>query len=236
MKHLLTGIVATIILVSTSSAQTTSPAPEPQAPPSQNTKEERDKRDLAECAAANRKDGRLDGAGFAKCLTERARVSREAEQSAARARLEAMREKAAKDKAAAAEKERALTDDHKRRVQAGVTADAERREKEEAARAARVDQNQRREAEYQANRAQLLREMDAAKAEEQRAEDARRKKCGGDYGKIAVGMNFSRVQQCSGPFMAIGQINRGDGVVSTFENPWWFVHVMRGTVIAWTAR
>ena len=58
-------------------------------------------------------------------------------------------------------------------------------------------------------------------------------KCGADYKKPKIGMPIGRVQECVVPVKMTGQLNRADGVVSTYEGGDAYFHVMEGRVISW---
>lgn len=60
-----------------------------------------------------------------------------------------------------------------------------------------------------------------------------KKRCGIDYKTPAIGMRIERVQECVAPVKLISQINRSDGVVSTYRAGQITVHVMSGRVMAW---
>lgn len=89
--------------------------------------------------------------------------------------------------------------------------------------------------------AALLRRADEEWKREEREEAARNKAeavrraaCGGDYKAPRVGMSIERVRQCVAPLKVAGQINRKDGVVTTFvTSSGAYFHAMDGLVIAW---
>ena len=77
-----------------------------------------------------------------------------------------------------------------------------------------------------------------AAATERQADDDVRKTCGRDYQRVAIGMRFARVQQCSGggPFRNTEKAPWRDGTVSTFENSSFLLYVVNGEVIGWHNR
>jgi hypothetical protein len=84
---------------------------------------------------------------------------------------------------------------------------------------------------------QQQREEDArerASARAAAAEESRIKAmCGDDYRTPNVGMTLSRLQQCVGKPILRGQLNRADGIVSTYTIGRTVLHVMEGKVISW---
>lgn len=76
-------------------------------------------------------------------------------------------------------------------------------------------------------------ERDAAEKERIKKVNSLKAECGEDYRRVRVGMQFSRVEKCVGNFHLTSQINRVDGILSTYENKSGFVHVMDGLVVSW---
>jgi len=72
-------------------------------------------------------------------------------------------------------------------------------------------------------------------ADEERAEAALKKACGKDYMAPRIGMPIKRALQCLGGFALVRQVNRKDGVLSTYESndgeAW--LHELGGRVVAW---
>ncbi|WP_294376032.1 hypothetical protein [Pseudacidovorax sp.] len=71
---------------------------------------------------------------------------------------------------------------------------------------------------------------------ERRAAEAtadRRARCGSDYQSPKIGMSVDRVKECVTPVKMTSQINRADGIVSTYQGGGAYFHVMEGRVIAW---
>jgi hypothetical protein len=147
-----------------------------------------------------------------------------------------------------------------RRYEAQKIADAERYKKiaeEDRARAAQAQaeydaakavEQQKREVTHQewvkkneAQKAELQREQDASDreyaAEEKAvalAEAKRKTTCGDDYKNLQIGMAISRAQQCVSAFKLVGQLNRADGVVSTYRSGYVYAHVMNGRIVSWS--
>lgn len=58
-------------------------------------------------------------------------------------------------------------------------------------------------------------------------------KCGDDYKNPKIGMRIDRVRVCVTQVKLKGQLNRTDGVVSTFVGGNAYFHVMEGRIISW---
>ena len=73
--------------------------------------------------------------------------------------------------------------------------------------------------------------------EAQRARDTKiaalKEYCGVDYKNPTIGMKLDRVKECVAPVKLVSQINREDGVVSTYQYGSLFIHTMSGNVVAW---
>lgn len=129
----------------------------------------------------------------------------------------------------AREQER-LRQEHNRQLEEA----RKQREQEEADRLAKyVEEERARGLIYKAEMEKIEAEEHAAEVARKKKEAALKKECGDDYKKVHVGMPFSRVQKCIGTFTLTGQLNREDGVVSTYENKKGYVHVMEGVVVSW---
>ncbi|MDZ7920736.1 hypothetical protein [Rhodoferax sp.] len=76
-------------------------------------------------------------------------------------------------------------------------------------------------------------EEKTAKAVEKRSAELR-SVCGDDYKNLQIGMTMNRAQQCVAPFKLVGQLNRADGVVSTYRSGSVYAHVMNGRVVSWS--
>lgn len=57
--------------------------------------------------------------------------------------------------------------------------------------------------------------------------------CGEDYRSPRVGMTLARAKECVAEFKLKGQINRADGVVSTYRAGDLYAHVMDGKIVSW---
>jgi hypothetical protein len=62
---------------------------------------------------------------------------------------------------------------------------------------------------------------------------ALKSKCGEDYKSPKIGMSIDRVRACVTQVKLKGQLNRADGVVSTFVGGNAYFHVMEGRIISW---
>lgn len=88
--------------------------------------------------------------------------------------------------------------------------------------------------------AEVARQEAADRAERKAEAQARSKTvaerkaaCGADYLTPRIGMPIDRALQCVGAFRLQGQINRADGVLSTYLGARRYLHVMDGRVVAW---
>lgn len=80
------------------------------------------------------------------------------------------------------------------------------------------------------------REQAVQTANDRRAEARRtqvKQMCGADYMTPSIGMSIGRAKECLGRMKLTGQINRKDGVVSTYVGATGYLHVMDGRVVAW---
>jgi colicin import membrane protein len=171
-----------------------------------------------ECERANRpSNGRLDQQSYIRCIDERFRSIDAAAALAQKQRLDQIR----KDEEAARQKEAEI--------------DAERSKRNEEISAARAQESDRVRAEYERSMEELRQSEAAAAAQERRAIAALKAKCGDDYRRIAVGMNWSRVNECAGPFRAIGEIAVGRDVVASYSSRTAVVSVIGQKVVQWLA-
>lgn len=132
-----------------------------------------------------------------------------------RVQLEAARQREADRQAAEAERKERVAEEL--RV---------RREQEAEQRAARQKHFEAEEA------AQARVEAAAAKASAER-EAALKAACGADYKALRVGMSIERAKECVAPFKLTGQLNRVDGIVSTYQYRGAYAHVMQGRIVSW---
>jgi hypothetical protein len=65
------------------------------------------------------------------------------------------------------------------------------------------------------------------------AVDTQKTKCGADYKAPRIGMSIDRVSACVTTVKLKGQLNRADGVVSTYEGGNAYFHVMDGKIVSW---
>ncbi len=57
--------------------------------------------------------------------------------------------------------------------------------------------------------------------------------CGNDYKALRIGLPLFRANQCYGKFVLRGQINRADGVISTYVHGGTYANVMNGLIVSW---
>lgn len=119
---------------------------------------------------------------------------------------------------------------------------------QEEERTAKKEEEQRRSdlkyEQYLAERERKKAEMEKEREDDERAERQAKKRrdvetadlktrCGSDYKTPSIGMRIERVQECVAPAKLVSQINRADGVVSTYRSGSFSFHVMSGRVMAW---
>lgn len=114
-----------------------------------------------------------------------------------------------------------------------AAAQAAERQERDAASLVRKQKEEERIAEFRREQDK----RDRAEAAEQKAamnkQALRKAECGADYQTIQIGMQISRAQKCVAPFKLKGQINRADGVVSTYVAGSTYAHVMDGKIVSW---
>lgn len=114
----------------------------------------------------------------------------------------------------------------------------------EQERRAVLDNNKRLEqewlAEKKANEAENKREMDAYDRKERAAQKASaareqviKDRCGADYKKPRIGMTVARAQDCVAKFRLTAELNRADGIVSTYQAGSIYLNVMDGHIVSW---
>lgn len=64
-------------------------------------------------------------------------------------------------------------------------------------------------------------------------EAALKASCGTDYKAPRIGMSIDRAQQCVTVMRVTGQLNRADGVITTYQGGGAYFHVMDGRIVAW---
>lgn len=162
--------------------------------------------------------------------------------------------KAERERQETARREKYLQDKSQRETE---RAEAVRLKTEQSAQASREvreqkdakaeEESQQRELKYQqlkAEQAKRRAEMEAESVAEGKRERAAQKKrdaetadlkvrCGADYKSPSIGMRIERVQECVSPVKLVSQLNRADGVVSTYRSGTLTVHAMSGRVMAW---
>lgn len=88
-----------------------------------------------------------------------------------------------------------------------------------------------------AMRGRAAREDAAERVEAQRdsaAKAAAQARCGADYKAPRIGMPIARAQECVAPMRVTGQVNRADGVLTTYRSgSGAFFHTMNGLIVAW---
>jgi hypothetical protein len=146
------------------------------------------------------------------------------------------RNQAAED-AASREHDRKLAEESERRSR---EAEAKRQEELERFKARRDEILARENAEKEEARARTKASLDQSEREEaarERREAANersmKKTCGDDYRSPKVGMAIDRAKQCLGRLTLKGQVNRANGVISTYYGAGFFLHEMGGKVVAW---
>lgn len=121
-------------------------------------------------------------------------------------------------------------DSQRRTEEAAAQAAADEREARE--RAAREQRDRLAAEQWQRENDERNRRAAEEQAKVAAEEEALRKKCGRDYGRMAVGMKWARVQQCSGSFALVRQ----DAAGSVYESGDWLVRVQNGVVVTWQVR
>lgn len=143
--------------------------------------------------------------------------------------------------AAGEEERKAREAEQRRRADEAIEAeriDRERKraEEEERRAVARREWREKNEAENRRKDAQEAADRAERKAEAQARSKTvaeRKAACGADYLTPRIGMPIDRALQCVGAFRLQGQINRADGVLSTYLGARRYLHVMDGRVVAW---
>lgn len=150
---------------------------------------------------------------------------------------EVLRRQEAKKAADAERFKKMAEEDRARAAQAKAEQDAANaieREKREAAHQEWVRKEEARKAELQKEQDARDKEYAAQDRAVASAEAKRKSACGDDYKNLQIGMAITRVQQCVAPFKLVGQLNRADGVVSTYRSGGVYAHVMNGRVVSWS--
>lgn len=145
-------------------------------------------------------------------------------------KAEAERERRAAQQAAQLEENRRIEAEYNRAREAEQARQLEAhklRQQQEA------DEIAQRQAAYERQRQQEAREETARERARSNEVASRKKVCGDDYMQPSIGMTVERARQCLGAIQVTGQINRVDGVVTSYTGKGIYLHVMKGQVIAW---
>lgn len=145
------------------------------------------------------------------------RLEREKQEAAERARLQSEQSRAAE---AARQKER---DDKAAQDRLAYQARQQREQAELDGRTRAYEEEREREDRIERQQARRsLGKTEALKAS-----------CGSDYLAPKIGMPIGRALQCVGKYKLTAQLNRADGVVTTYTGAAGYLHVMDGRVVAW---
>lgn len=91
----------------------------------------------------------------------------------------------------------------------------------------------KRAAAFEAERAAEDRQAAAENRKSEARAASRKAACGNDYLNPQIGMAIERAQQCVGAFKVSAQLNKADGVVTTYRGNSTYLHVMAGRVVSW---
>lgn len=76
---------------------------------------------------------------------------------------------------------------------------------------------------------------DVAERKVQQAAAIVKTRCGADYKAPRIGMSIARAQECVTPMQVTGQINRADGIVTTYRGGGGsYFHAMNGVIVSWS--
>lgn len=188
---------------------------------------------LADCRYRN--GSRIDADQCKRWQDKLAQVR--AEIAAADRQIETDRREADLQRQANADQRAAQAEQRQRAVEAARAEDEARRRsqaekeaawhKELAARAAAETERRR------AEDARWAAETAAAEAADARRVAALRKACGKDYMTPRIGMPIERALQCLGKFRRTGQVNRKDGVLTTYTNGSAMLQEIDGKLVSW---
>lgn len=104
-----------------------------------------------------------------------------------------------------------------------------RQQKEAAAQVRRERQEQEKAAQQEA-----IERAEAGRVKRATAvTSAQKQQCGDDYKTPRIGMTIDRVKECVTSVKLTAQINRADGIVSTYQGGGAYFHVMDGRVVSW---
>lgn len=105
-------------------------------------------------------------------------------------------------------------------------------ENDERARQEQFEMDARRKA-YQAEREADDRRFEQSARQARVREELLKSTCGTDYQNPKIGMSIDRALQCVGRYRLTAQINRADGVVTTYTGKAGYLHVMGGRIVSW---
>lgn len=116
----------------------------------------------------------------------------------------------------------------------------EQRLQNEESRRRREIESAKQEADRKARLEAVQREQEAIDRAADRAQrkavadrEKQKQVCGIDFGTPRIGMTLGRAQQCVGKFKLTSEINRADGIVSTYQTRSMYIHVMSGQIVSW---
>lgn len=105
---------------------------------------------------------------------------------------------------------------------------------EDEKRQAAIDENrQKRIAEEARRDEENKRHQEKEDREDAEMEAALKRKCGKDYMNPRIGMTLARAQLCIGDLTLESQINRKDGVISTYSDGYTYINVMSDRIVSW---
>lgn len=169
-------------------------------------------------------------ASLQRCLHEETGIPMDAEECQVYQRVELEKEERIR-------KEKAYLAEAQARVDRDVAAERKAHEKDlkEAAEVRKA-----REEEIALRTAEVERESKALEAaqlaDDKRArqrEATRKSACGSSYLTPSVGMQLTQAKRCLTGLQLVGEINRADGVVTTYRSSQGTLHFMRGQLVAW---
>ncbi len=102
-----------------------------------------------------------------------------------------------------------------------------------AARAKDQAETQARSAEFTRQGEQRERAQAAADRKAAVATASVKEKCGDDYKAPKIGMHLDRIKSCVTPLRLKAQLNRADGVVSTYTGGGAYFHIMNERLVSW---
>lgn len=104
-----------------------------------------------------------------------------------------------------------------------------RLQKERMAEVRRLREEQIKKAEQEV----IARDEAAANKTTMAAAAEKKAKCGEDYKRPRIGMSIDRVKECVTSVKMTGQLNRADGVITTYEGGNAYFHVMASRIVSW---